>query len=510
MPSLSVPLKKNFSQPFPTPEYLSLSSAGIAVSDNDIKFIEFRRSIFKEGLKPVRAERILLDEGVIQSGFVNDAEKFKASLKQLADKTHARYVHVAVPEERAYLFTTVIDAVPEDGLRDAVAFILEENVPLSLEKAAFDVDVLGEVEPGKIKVAVAVLSLRVVEFYTELFEAVGLTPVSFDIQSQAIARALVPVGDRAPQLIVNLEKEKTGLYVIEDGVVQFSTSFAYGIHDTLSPNLFPFKKEILKTVTFWANRSEERAIETVLVCGEGSDRAAIINELAKEHSLSFISCNPWNNPAFYSVDPPQHILENSLDYSAVIGASLANLRGHINKLLDVSGGAKVKKEYARRRLIVGLWSFAFVLVVALVGTMPAFTLASTRNQEMQERLHIMSLESPDVEDESLLTWLSQTKVKLAALSPQLDQSHPSFIIETFLAEKPGGVYVTTMTWDARSANESETLVVSGLAVDRQALLSLESGLNASGKFSEIDLPLSTLAKERDISFQIKLVPKTNP
>src|SRR3989344_2718958 len=167
---------------FPAPEFLLLSTTGVTVTDSDTKFVQLRRQTFGNGFELAHASKI------------NNPQ------------------------------------VAFGGLRDAVAFIVEENVPVSLAESVFDFEIIDQM-PGsnKIKLTVTVLPKDIVNAYITLFESAGITPISFDIESQAIARTLIHRGDRRPNLIINLSRKKTGFYVVEDKVVQFSTTSAYSI-----------------------------------------------------------------------------------------------------------------------------------------------------------------------------------------------------------------------------------------------------------------------------------------
>jgi len=114
--------QKTFLDLFPAPEFLLLSTAGIAVTDTDTKFVQLQREIFGDGFKLANSSKIDNPQGIIESNV----------LKKLSSRYGIRYAHAVLPEEKAYLFTTTIGWVPPLGLKDAVAFIIEENAPVSL------------------------------------------------------------------------------------------------------------------------------------------------------------------------------------------------------------------------------------------------------------------------------------------------------------------------------------------------------------------------------------------
>ncbi len=320
--------KKTFSKLFPTPEYLLISTAGVSITDTGIKLVQFHRRFLGAKLKLAHYAGTSLPEGTIQSGFINDAEKLTAALRDIAGLYGINKVYATLPEERAYLFSAIIEKVPDEGLRDAVAFIIEENVPVSLADSVFDFEIVEELPAARqIKVTVSVLSRKVVDFYLQVFEAAGVTPVSFDIESQAIARAIVAAGDKRAQLIINLGEKKTGLYIVEDEVVQFTTTLPYGVvEDPANPHLKNLKAEINKIFDFWASRAGDqvgsaRSVERVLLCGVGAYQEAFVKELMEGCPVEYALADAWSSLSLDAKAIPTELSKQSLDYLAALGSA---------------------------------------------------------------------------------------------------------------------------------------------------------------------------------------------
>ena len=182
-------------------------------------------------------------------------------------------------------------------------------------------------------------------------------------------------------------------------------------------------------------------------------------------------------------------------------------RNPMYKLLPEESKKMVEGEYARRRLIVWLGALSIVLVIGLVGALPSYILARARTLEMAERVKTTTLAvEASADDVALTEWLSNTSRQLLVLNPTLDTDRPSQIIITLLSERPSSVRLDFINW-SKDDNGKISLTTSGTATDRQGLLFFERALKDSTKFSEVSLPLSNLAKDRNLSFQIKLIPK---
>lgn len=148
-----------------------------------------------------------------------------------------------------------------------------------------------------------------------------------------------------------------------------------------------------------------------------------------------------------------------------------------------------------------LTALILVMLLAIIGFFPSYILSTARQVELAERARVTEALEIGGDREDLQAWLSNINLALSLLRPELDKDRPTLFIEQVLKEKGAGVALTNLKW---SNTKDATLTVSGLARDRQSLLAFESRLNASGNFSEVTLPVSNLAKERDIDFQVKL------
>lgn len=177
------------------------------------------------------------------------------------------------------------------------------------------------------------------------------------------------------------------------------------------------------------------------------------------------------------------------------------------KLLPEEEKEKVQREYALRRIVVAVEAFILILIVGLVGLFPSYILSRARLGEVEERLKVSGTAEPQVETKELEAWLTDLNFKLTALVPDQKEFLPSLYMETVLKEKGSGIRITGFSW----INEKEKVYmnISGVASTRQALLSLETRLKNAKSFSEVTLPVSNLAKERDVTFDLKLVPKNS-
>lgn len=174
------------------------------------------------------------------------------------------------------------------------------------------------------------------------------------------------------------------------------------------------------------------------------------------------------------------------------------------KLLTDEEKQKVQREYVMRRAVVMLSGFVLVLVVGIIGLLPSYLLSNVRQYEALERTRIMGSVGQRGDESYLQTWLAKINLELQLLSPELDKDRPSDFIEQVLEQKIAGISLIDFSWV--KVKDKLSFSVNGVASDRQALITFENRIKSSQHFSEVTLPISNLAQDRNINFQMKFSP----
>lgn len=310
---------------FPTPRFLELSNAGVSISEKMIRFISFRPG-GKGELHVKHSGEISVPDGIVSSGEVKDKAALSKLLMELRVKHGIKFVSATLPEERAYLFTTTVDRLPYSDLHDAVAFTIEENAPVSLSKSLFAFEVLDQ--PELLRVAVSVLPTDVAEAYSQTFEMAGLIPVSFDVESQAMARAMIKRGDERAHLIIYLGHQRVGFYLVRDEVVQFSSTLSIDVSDSENSEMIStLKTEIRKFFSFWSSKFDEsnipnQKVERIIVAGPWAAEEKLVSSIMSDVETPYALGNVWTNVCDIEKRLPDMPFKTSLAYAAPIGAAL--------------------------------------------------------------------------------------------------------------------------------------------------------------------------------------------
>ncbi len=351
-------MAKSFFTYFPTPDFLSMASIGVNVTDDFIRVLEFRKS--SHGLVLGQYKEYPVPAGIIEEGEIIK----KSDLVHLLEKVKAdfgyTFVRVSLPEEKTYVFKTELPHLPPEAIASAIEFKIQENVPLSPAEVVFDYSIVAHTA-DKIHVSVTVVPQVVVASYTDVFKQAGFIPISYKVESQSVARAIVPNGDMTNALVINFTDKKTGFYIISSGVVQFASTLKLGSgsltslierhfkvsHEkaleikrtksfaknsennelmySISNSLSVIKDEVNKVLAYWRSYSgtqEEKSVQKIILCGEDVVLAGIDRYLSINTGLPIEVAHVWTNAFDVRTYIPDLPMVESLNYAAAIGLAL--------------------------------------------------------------------------------------------------------------------------------------------------------------------------------------------
>lgn len=211
---------------FPPPKFLSMPAAGIDISDTSIKYLDAEYSA--AGLIPRTFDYARIQSGIVVDGVVKDDEALAEALAELRTQHKRHFANVSLPEELAYLYTFEIPAdTNHKSQLSAVEFSLAEHVPIAVEDAVFNFDVLGT-RGDTTDVSVVVFPKDVIEGYKSAFEKGGFSVKRMELEAHSVARAVIPNGDQGVSMIIDFGRTRTGITITQGQIPIFSTTVKVG------------------------------------------------------------------------------------------------------------------------------------------------------------------------------------------------------------------------------------------------------------------------------------------
>ena len=354
-----------FTRLIPPPVYLTMPCVGLDISDTSLKYISFTPSL-RDGSKR-RIEQwgeISIPNEVLSRGEIKDGAKLVAVLKEFKEKTKADFVRVSLPEERAYLFETDIrQNTPLKEVRGLLEFRLEENVPIPSRDVFFDYAILPAAPDAKmVTVSVVAYAKQTVEAYYGACIAAGLRPVSFEVEAQAMARAIVPADTKGSVLLVDFGKTRTGVGIVHKGALLYTSTIDLGgdhlsqvlrkalgdtpeaelirikneqglvrgaessiIRDSLLSTVSVIRDELVTRMQYWHTRTgndDVRRISTVIVGGGSANLKGVTEYFSETLGVTTERGNVWSNVFSLDITVPPIDRAHSYAYAAAIGLAL--------------------------------------------------------------------------------------------------------------------------------------------------------------------------------------------
>lgn len=355
-------MNSKFFRIFPPPAIMNMKTAGLDITDDAVRFISLVKnsSTRNDGCYEVEAygEQVL-PAGLVDSGFIKDEKALTEILTEFTKKYGLKYVNASLPEEKMYLFTT--DMLATSNVREinqSIELRLEENVPVPPSNALFTYTLMNRAPAGKIRASVSVAPRKVVDAYLAVYENAGLVPLSFSVQAEGLLHAVCIPHFIGAHVLTHTMQYKTGIYIVCDGVVCFTSTVALGsatydeaiaaalgvkveevrditkaqghhenvdtkkIFEAVRPGLETLRSEVMKVLSFWRSHHEDSEIRSVIVCGREGMISGALDYLARGSGTTFELANVWANACMFDRYIPPIPADIAFDYAVAIGQSV--------------------------------------------------------------------------------------------------------------------------------------------------------------------------------------------
>lgn len=170
-------------------------------------------------------------------------------------------------------------------------------------------------------------------------------------------------------------------------------------------------------------------------------------------------------------------------------------------LLPEADKKNVLKEYSMRRAVVILLFLLVAGLIALVTALPSKLLSSSKFKGVQKQIEVSKTIAILNEEAKLTSSLSLVNSKLTALK---DAGGSSIVdlIERIIVKKGQSIKIRGISY-IRNVDKS-TISLSGVTQNRESLLNFVKSLKTEPLWSEVNLPVSNFAKEKDAEFTIEI------
>ena len=338
------------------------SVIGLDISDESFKYLRLDKHKDEQDVTFFGEEP--LAKGIIDAGEIKDEVALGEALKRIQNfggkkKLRDPYLILSLPEEKGFLRLIRTQRIPLGELRQALEFQLEEHIPFPPADLYFDYQVLdlaGRSRPT-MDVVVTAYPKATVESYMNAVQKAGFLPLVFELESQAIARAVVPRNTKGVFLVGDLGKTRTTFSIVSEGTVNFTSTVKVGGRDidailmnalqltpeqakevkfgrgfdamsediikSLTPALVALKDEADRQIGFWERRYPERdPVSRVYLCGGDALLHGLPEFLAQELRIPVERARIWENIFNLEKQIPSITARETMRYATTFGLAL--------------------------------------------------------------------------------------------------------------------------------------------------------------------------------------------
>ncbi|MDD5145483.1 MAG: type IV pilus assembly protein PilM [Candidatus Pacebacteria bacterium] len=360
---------------------------GLDISDLSLKIVKLKKK--GKFLSLASFGETKISPGILTEGEVKDEKKLaqiiKESVKNITgEKLKTKYVVSSLPEEKTFLQVIQMPKMKEEELKKAVLFEAENYIPLPIDQVYLDSQIVPQLYDHLDHSDVLILALpkKIVDPYLFSIKSAGLQPLAFEIESQAIARALIKNElSESPALLIDLGAGRTSFIIFSGYSLKFTSSIPissqgfnevisrslgvnnekaeelkreYGlqeniklkkddgktkdgeIFEALIPSLTDLIEQIKKYLSYYQTHAlhehslpNNKGVKKILLSGGGANLKGLDDFLSLELKIPVEVANPWVNILPSQIkELPQLPFEKSLSFTTALGLALRAIKTH--------------------------------------------------------------------------------------------------------------------------------------------------------------------------------------
>ena len=424
--------------------------------------------------------QVEIPPGIIMNYRVKNKEALSVIIKDswAKFKLRDRYVGVVVPEFSTYTKTLTLPNLTDIEINEALSWQLQEYLPMPLDEVVSDWKVIKR-SKDEIQILVVAILKNVLFEYIDAVGEAGLFPLVVETPSLSIER--ITDGNNEAKLVIYVSDQEALLLLNEgEKIVASSVVTSKDIN------------AVVNTAVQLLTHFNKVNVQKILIAGLGLTQDLVqflhynlgrpvqIVDIKVKGLLPAQAQDLLIAISLQKKDPAEPASEETINLLPPNWA-----RHYKDKQTGIQAWSLT--------LIISIFVWANFLVVIIV-----FMLFGIQTEELQKSSeHAQSQELNQIATE--VKNINALADRILILS--LNTNAPQELINLLSQSLKEGIRI-----DSYSINyDSGTVKLSGLAVNRGALLEFKNSLEENRDFGEIEIPLSNLLKETDINFEFSLV-----
>jgi type IV pilus assembly protein PilM len=310
---------------------------GLDISTNSVKVAEIGLGRGEPVLSNLGIVHI--PEGVIRDGEVEDGVTLAESLKELWGITgiKERSVTLGIANQKVIVRPIELPYMEKEELDSALRFQVQEFIPIPIEDAILDFDIIEEFmtadEERMLTVLLVAAHKDMIQSFMEVLRSAGLSMAAIDLKAFSLPRSLIQkevlqagYGEGQAVCLINAGSGITNIAILKDNIPRFARFLLRGGDDfthsimnrldmeweeaeeirrgkqvnpeadkVLQQEIFNFVGEIRRSIDYYIAQTQERTFSKVVLSGSGSVTANLFQEMNKGLRLPVEVGRPFQN-----------------------------------------------------------------------------------------------------------------------------------------------------------------------------------------------------------------------
>ena len=163
----------------------------------------------------------------------------------------------------------------------------------------------------------------------------------------------------------------------------------------------------------------------------------------------------------------------------------------------------LKKEYRIRVLILLFLFLSLGVWIGIVSLFPSYIASVTQEKKALAQAGAIEQTTQSTTTTATMAQIGAANAAISTLQAGQDTLMLSSLVEDIAGRRVPGIVITDFEI-GRTGTTTTDIVINGKAASRAALVAFKGNLVADSRFSKVDLPVSNLAADTNVSFTISL------
>ena len=170
-------------------------------------------------------------------------------------------------------------------------------------------------------------------------------------------------------------------------------------------------------------------------------------------------------------------------------------------LLPEEKRKQIERERWVHMITIGVIFFLVTTVLALVALIPSLFLSRSKGEDTQREVGLIQAFVKLQEESGTAQTVRDTQIRLLLLGEELEELSLIGVVENLVDSVNSRVGIDAIRF-SRTSNQEGSLILEGFALTREDLLAFAKELENVPLFTDVNLPVSNLARGSDIDFII--------